>query len=75
MGPYDGDETRWKEWFLKFKAVAQEVNTDTYVALKWTEGEADEITEESIGTEVGESGTKNFTTGYNRGSIISKDQS
>ena len=44
IGVFHGDETRWKEWSVKFSAAAKESNMQVFEALKWSETFADEIT-------------------------------
>ena len=39
VGVFGGSEEQWKEFALKFKAVAKETNPLIFEALKWAEGE------------------------------------
>ena len=35
VGKFEGDETRWKEFALKFKATIKEVSLDMYELPQW----------------------------------------
>ena len=66
VGKFEGDETRWKEFALKFKATIKEVSLDMYELLQWAEGRESDITETDIDVEDDEEGLKYSTQIYNR---------
>ena len=67
VGVFGGSEEQWKEFALKFKAVAKETNPAAFSAMKWAEGEDSELTEEdlSLNFEHGE-GAQIAVSVYNR---------
>ena len=66
VGDFEGDEHKFKEWALKFRAVAKEVNSEVFAGLKWAEAQQDQITDEEIQLEYSEGGEKLSTMVYNR---------
>ena len=66
VGVFGGSEEQWKEFALKFKAVAKETNPAIFDALKWAEGEENELTEPIMDEQFGDQGTELAVTVYNR---------
>ena len=66
VGVFGGSEEQWKEFALKFKAVAKETNPLIFEALKWAEGEENELTETDLDIKFGDQGTEVAVTVYNR---------
>ena len=66
IGVFHGDETRWKEWSVKFRAATKESNMKVFEALKWSEACSDEITAMDVTKVLGERGPEISTMVYNR---------
>ena len=66
VGVFGGSEEQCKEFALKFKAVAKETNPLIFEALKWAEGEDNELTETDLDIKFGDQGTEVAMTVYNR---------
>ena len=66
IGVFHGDEPRWKERSVKFRAAAKESNMKVFEALKWSEACTDEITAMDVANLLGERGPEISTMVYNR---------
>jgi hypothetical protein len=66
ISAFDGDEGRWKEWSLKFKAMVKESNSEIYDDLSWAEGETEDISEDDVKEKLGDEHVKFSTMVYNR---------
>ena len=66
INAFDGEESKWKEWSLKFSAAVKEASTDIYAGLKWAEAEPDELTLSGVKEKSGDVGQKHATMLYNR---------
>ena len=54
VGIFGGNEETWKEFALKFKATTKEANNELFEAMKWAEGEDQDIDDEALGLKFGE---------------------
>jgi hypothetical protein len=66
IATFNGEESKWKEWSLKFAAAVKEASKSIFDGLKWAEGEMDELTLDVVKGKLGDEGMMQATMLYNR---------